>query len=75
MQCIADDLAIANHLAALGNVHQGDLVALRHKVHSDQAVRELGPGRYTLVIDDDHYVVPLMQADVTRRIGMFNQLH
>src|SRR3546814_7271687 len=39
-QRVANDLAVANHLAALGNIFQGDLVALRYKVHGDQAIRE-----------------------------------
>ncbi|MNL23358.1 hypothetical protein D3C87_1447430 [compost metagenome] len=75
LQGIANDLAVTNHLATFGNVFQGDLVALRHEVHGDQAVRKLGAGRYTLIINHDHHVVPLVKADVARRVGMFNQLH
>ncbi|MCY1454970.1 hypothetical protein D9M71_720710 [compost metagenome] len=75
LQGIANDLAITNHLATFGNVFQGDLVALRHEIHGNQTVRKLGAGRYALIIDHNHYVVPLVQADVARRVGMFNQLH
>ena len=75
LQCVANDLAVANHVPALGNVLQRDLVALRHKIHRHQAIRKLSTGRYPLVIDHNHYIVPLVQADVARRVGMFNQLH
>ncbi len=75
LQGVADGLAVTNHPATFGNVFQGDLVALWYEVHGDQAVRKLGTGRYALIVDHDHYVVPLVQADVARRVGMFNQLH
>ena len=75
LQRIANGLAVTNHLAAFGNVLEGDFMALRHEVHRHQAIWKLGTGRYALVVDHDHDVVPLVQADVARRVGMFNQLH
>lgn len=72
---IADDLAIAHHLAAFGDIHQRHLVALRDAFNSRQAIVELAARGNALVIDHHADVVARVQADVTGRILMGNQLH
>jgi len=57
-------------LAAHGG--RGDVIVVGARLHDRQG---FGAGRHALVIDHDHHVVPLVQADVARRVGMFNQLH
>ena len=74
-QGITDGLAVANNLAALGDVFQRHLVALRDEIHGDQAVGKLGTGGYPLIVHHDHHIVALVQTDRARRVGMFNQLH
>ena len=66
LQGVTDGLTVANHLAPLRNVHQGDFVALGHEVQCHQTVGKHRAGRHTLVIDDHGHVVARVQSNRAR---------
>ncbi|MNR18156.1 hypothetical protein D3C85_1348690 [compost metagenome] len=72
---MADDGAVAQHRAAGGNVHQGDLVTLGNGFTGDQAIGEATAFGHALLVDDDGDIVVGVQPYMARGVLVLDQLH
>src|SRR5438270_1964927 len=64
--CIADHNAVAQNRIACRDTAQGYLVSFGNGIDQRKAVVELRPGEKPTFIDNDGYVVPLVDLDAQR---------
>ena len=60
---VPDDLAVADHAIAFGDVDNRHLVPLRHSVHQHQAIVEDRSGGKAARVDDNRDVVAVVERD------------